>query len=488
MSRAVLLLAIALLGLAGAGTGIAVKQHHSSAAPGQSSTAAGRLTLRQLWSRSIQPNADSSPAYLAHVSLPDGKQRAMIFVLAANNTSNCSPGNPVHSAVLYALDAKSGAIRWTRSTSGQSRCSTSSPVGAGQWVYAAGLDGKIHRYNAGNGAEYTRQHWPELVSRMPDVEKISAAPTITGRHLYATTSGFIGDAGHYQGHVVTIDLRTGGAQVFNALCSNIHQILGPSSSRPNYCSAERAAFFGRGEGVTDPITHDVYVVSGNGNWNGKTNWGDSVLKLDPGGSRLLDAFTPTNQADLDAQDLDLGSTGPALLPPITVAGKTYHLLVQAGKGPACGSCGGVALRLLNRDNLSGQGGPGHLGGDLDDTQTPGECEVLTGPAVSASTGLVFYANDCGTAAYKVTAAANGKLRLTRVWFSPQGGSTPVLSGGVLYVASPGQLTAYQATSGHVLWKGSIGGIHWEYPLVAGHRLYLTDQNGHVSAWSISGGS
>ena len=95
-------------------------------------------------------------------------------------------------------------------------------------------------------------------------------------------------------------------------------------------------------GPSDPVTHDVYIVTGNGPWNGRTDWGDSVLKLNPAGSTLLDAYTPTNQAALADQDLDLGSTGPALLPPIRQGGHVYHLLVQGGKGPTCDSCGGAA--------------------------------------------------------------------------------------------------------------------------------------------------
>lgn len=459
----------------------------TAASHGQVATGRARLSLRPLWVRSVHPNVDSSPAYAGRVVLPHGKHVAMIFVLAANNTSNCNTGDPVRKATLYGLDAKSGVFRWRRSTTGPSRCATAAAVVVGQWVYAPGLDGKVHRYAVATGREYRAHGWPRTVTLMPDVEKVAANLTATKRYLYVTTSGFIGDQGHYEGHLVTIDLRTGRSRVFNSLCSNIRQLLGPETSRPNYCTSVQSGLFGRGQGTVDPVTGDVYVVSGNGPWNGSTNWGDSVLKLDPSGNRLLDTFTPTNQAGLAASDEDLGSTGPALLPPIRQGGHVYHLLVQGGKGPACGTCNGVALRLLNRDNLSGQRGPGHLGGDLVDVQAPGSCEVLTAPTVWRSpTGTiwVFYANDCGTAGYRLYSPSPGRFRLDQGWFVHQGGTTPVMSGGVLYVARSGQLSGYDPLTGNLLTGVAIGALHWQYPLIAGGSLYIADESGHVSAFAV----
>ncbi len=412
----------------------------------------------------------------------------MVYVLAGNNTDNCNSDNPVRRATLYAFDAVTGKARWTASTTGPARCTTASPVVVGQWVYAPGLDGKVHRYAAGSGKEYLAAGWPLLYTLMPDVEKVAADLTATSRYLYVTTSGYIGDSGHYEGHLVTIDLRSGHENVFNSLCSNFTQLLGSTSGRSNYCDSQQSGLFGRGEGVVDPLTRDVYIVSGNGPWNGHTNWGDSVLKLNPSGSRLLDSFTPPNQASLNVNDEDLGSTGPALLPPLRAHGHTYHLLVQGGKGSACDGCSGTALRLLNRDNLSGHGGLGYIGGDLADAFSPGKCEVLTAPAVwrpKANSAWVFYANNCGVDGYRIVATKRG-FSLRTTWMAGNSGTTPVLHHGALYIARSGHLTVYAAGSGKTLWDSSIGNIHWEYPLIAGGRLYLTDESGHLTALAIKG--
>jgi outer membrane protein assembly factor BamB len=455
----------------------------------RTATTGAHLRLHRLWRQQISPNADSAPAYLSHF----GSRRSspVLYVFAANNGSNCNPGDPVRKATLYAVNASNGAIRWTRSTTGPSRCSTAGPVvdSSGRWVYAPGLDGKMHRYDSLSGQETVGSGWPVTITLMPDVEKVAATPTISGTHLYVTTSGFIGDAGHYQGHLVTIDLVHGGSHVFNSLCSNIHTLLGGASGKSNYCPAERSGLFGRGQGVVDPVSGSVYVVTGNGVWNGKTNWGDSILKLNAAGTNLLDSYTPTNQQVLDAGDLDLGSTGPGILAPIRQGGHTYHLLTQGGKGPACTSCSGVVIRLLNRDNLSGRGGIGHLGGDLFDAPAPGGCEVLTAPAVwKARSGVpwVFYANDCGLAGYRVSGGP-GHFRLDRVWSSGSGGTTPVLSGGVLYVASAHRVIGYDpATGSQLAVVSDLAGIHWEYPRIAGHRLYISDESGHVSCYTLAG--
>jgi hypothetical protein len=320
------------------------------------------------------------------------------------------------------------------------------------------------------------------------VEKTSATPTTGNGYLYVTTSGFIGDQGHYVGHVVSINLVTARVHVFNSLCSNIHRLLGPDSSHSNYCSDAQSGLFGRGQGVIDPNTRAVYVVSGNGPWNGRTNWGDSILELDSSGQRPMDSYTPTNQESLNNQDLDLGSTGPAILPVVHSGGKVYRLLVQGGKGPQCDGCGGVVLRLLNRANLSGRGGPGHLGGDLSITQAPGGCEVLTAPVVWTSpTGQIwiFYANDCGTAGYRLITTAPGRFQLRQDWHVSARGTTPVMSHGVLYVARSGVVVGYDAVSHDIVWRGAgIGAVHWEYPLVIGRRLFMTDEVGHVTAFNL----
>jgi len=60
---------------------------------------------------------------------------------------------------------------------------------------------------------------------------------------------------------------------------------------------------------------NVYYISGNGDWNGTRNFGESFVKFgSSAGMPLLDWFTPDNWSSLNAGDTDLGSSGPILIP------------------------------------------------------------------------------------------------------------------------------------------------------------------------------
>jgi len=78
----------------------------------------------------------------------------------------------------------------------------------------------------------------------------------------------------------------------------------------------------------------VYLFTGNtrgGGYNGVNDFSESALKLDPAnGLALLDWFTAGNWMYLDANDLDLSSSGPLLIPGtalLTGGGKTGDLYV-----------------------------------------------------------------------------------------------------------------------------------------------------------------
>jgi outer membrane protein assembly factor BamB len=71
---------------------------------------------------------------------------------------------------------------------------------------------------------------------------------------------------------------------------------------------------GRGPAVDDD--GNIYFETGNGHFDGKRNFGNSVLKLAIGrdGMTLQDFYTPHDWEALNARDVDLGSTGPMLIP------------------------------------------------------------------------------------------------------------------------------------------------------------------------------
>ena len=68
---------------------------------------------------------------------------------------------------------------------------------------------------------------------------------------------------------------------------------------------------------------NIYFVTGNGSWNGSSDFSESFLKLDSN-LRPLDWFTPTDHAHLDSIDADLDCSGAMLVPGTS-------LVMDAGK-------------------------------------------------------------------------------------------------------------------------------------------------------------
>jgi hypothetical protein len=103
-----------------------------------------------------------------------------------------------------------------------------------------------------------------------------------------------------------------------------------------------------GAGIAADSNANLYVATGNGTFDTTnipaTEFGNTLLKLNLRGSTIsvLDYFTPSNQAVLNPQDLDVGSGGILLLP--DQPGAHPHEMVQAGKWQS--------IYLLDRDQMT----------------------------------------------------------------------------------------------------------------------------------------
>ena len=92
--------------------------------------------------------------------------------------------------------------------------------------------------------------------------------------VIAVTAGYIGDRPPYQGHVAILDGHSGALlRVWNSLCSNRTGLLEPDS-----CPQSESAIWGRAGAVIDPSNGDIFIATGNGHWNGMTDWGDSLIE------------------------------------------------------------------------------------------------------------------------------------------------------------------------------------------------------------------
>ena len=437
--------------------------------------------LTRSYQVTMPASSDGAPVFLEQVTTASGV-KDLLFV------------NTVQGHIL-ALDAQTGATVWSKQFAFSSAATSTSPAidPNRQYVYTYGREGYVHKLLVGDGSEVLTGGWPQLVTLKPAVEKVSSAlatATVAGTsYLYVATSGYPGDAGDYQGHVVTINLATGAQKVFNTLCSEQTVHFAQFPALPDCTSQKQTGAWGRPGVIYDAGTNRIFMATGNGKYDAASNhWGDSVLALTPDGAgaggKPIDAYTPASFQNLQNADADLGSTSPAILP-VPPTSNVQHLAVQGGKDSL--------LRLINLANLSGQGGPGHTGGEIGGLGINVGGPVFSQPAVwvnpADSTTWAFITNG-SSSAFRLSIAANGNPSLVSQWTGGSGGtSSPLVANNVLYIASGSTLRALDPTTKAQLWAtgaaaGTIGSIRWQSPVVANCAVYILDQSNHLSAFTL----
>jgi hypothetical protein len=411
-------------------------------ATGISAANVAQLKRRQV---RLPGTADSSPIYL-HAVQVGGATHDVFFVTTTYGKT-------------LAIDAASGTILWTFTPRGYStwvgspQITTATPVAdpSRRFIYAASPGGVIYKLAVANG----RPSWGVSITRLALREKIAASLNFYGGHVIATTGGYIGDAPPYQGHVAIISPAGKLLHVWNSLCSNRHALIVPST-----CGASDSAIWGRAGAVVDPANGQLLVATGNGPWNGTTNWGDAVIRLDPNATRIVGNYTPANTDELNSSDADLGSTSPFVL------GSGY--IGQGGKDGK--------IRVLSVKRMAGA--KAHKGGEVSVTSTPSGTDLFTAPAVvrTATSTRVFAADNGGTAAYELR---NGRLAV--LWRNRTGGTSPIVAGGLLYVYNPGGGLNVYTLDGRRVTTLDAGAGHWNSPIVVDGRVALPEGNANDHA-------
>src|SRR5438105_1638794 len=252
----------------------------------------------------IDGTVDASAIYLHNVQV-NGAGHDVFFVTTTYGKT-------------LAIDANDGSILWRFTPSsfsqlaGSARITNVTPVADPDRtsIYTASPDGNVEKLSVADGHVL----WTTSITTLAQREKIASPLTYSRGRIIAVTGGYVGDAPSYQGHLSVLDAATGQLlHTWNSLCSDRAGLIDPTS-----CAQSGSAIWGRAGAAVDG-NGNIYIATGNGRWDGATNWGDAFVELDPLATRVLANYTPTNTANLDASDTDVGSTSPVLLDATHVA-------------------------------------------------------------------------------------------------------------------------------------------------------------------------
>ena len=204
---------------------------------------------------------------------------------------------------------------------------------------------------------------------------------------------------------------------------------------------------------------NIWVATGNGSGpSSSPNGSDSVLELSPA-LQLEQYFAPSSWSHDNGNDLDLGSSAPALLADGTV--------LQVGKSDTA--------YLLNQSNLGG------VGGQLIQANVCGS-DADGGDAVDGTVVYVPCLN--GVEAIQTGSAPPG---LAERWQSGTPGP-PIVAGGLVWSIGGGALHGIDPTSGATAERVAVGveANHFPTPSV-GDGLLLAPTADGVVAFSGSAG-
>jgi outer membrane protein assembly factor BamB len=314
----------------------------------------------------------------------DGLAYAQPLVASAEQTANGTVDLVVVASdhdTVTALNARTGAVVWTRSL-----------IPSGETIVTTTFTGCINMLHAGISGTPVIDRTRDLIYVVAETLSGGSQQHINFR-LYALSlatgavkgtpvvvagqakgaAGRITFEGDYQQQRTALVLANNRVYVgFGSTCDyNGNQYHGwlfaydPDSLKAlstfmdTPVADENGNFMGgiwmSGNGLTVDANGNLLFVIGNGTFNGKTAFGDSVVKLRPDLSRVIDYFTPfTVKSDNDA-DADFGSGGLMLFPDIP--GKPSVAFGQGKDG---------ILTMMDQKQLGGfhPGGPDHVLGEL----------------------------------------------------------------------------------------------------------------------------
>lgn len=357
---------------------------------------------------------------------------------------------------LYALNARTGAVQWHTNVGSpvpQSSlpCGNINPLGiTGTPVYDA-ANGLVYAVAEINGTapahilvgidvntgQIKVRRSADMDSMDPRAYQERGALTLANDMIYIPYGGLAGDCSDYIGRVIAS--RTDGQ---GALLSYVV----PTPREGGIWTPPGAS--------VDPVGN-LYVAVGNGAvTSGRWDHSDSILKL----SRTLqveDTFAPTTWASENANDEDLGSQGPVVLP--------NGFVFSAGK-----SGKGYVLRSIAL---------GGIGGQVDMQNV---CTSFGGAASVGSTAFI----PCTNGVLQITVDNSGHMH--QGWHATGNiNGSPVVGGHTVYSLANATLYALSMNSGQLITSLDVGPVNrFATPTISGSSIFVGTYSG-ITAVNIA---
>jgi hypothetical protein len=417
----------------------------------------------KLFTNSVDGPVYAQPLYVENLPIAGGTHN-VVFVCTENNS-------------VYAFDADTAGITYWQTNFGTPFHSTCyaltpmvgitgtpviDPVTGTLYVdsrLAAGPAHKLHALNIATGHE--KFGGPVTIADddfSASVEQQRPGLLLLNGVVYVAF-GSLCDSGSYHGFLLG----------YNA--TNLSQV---SVFNATATGAEGGIWSGGMAPAVDS-SNDIYLVTGNGDFDGVNNFGESYVKLNPALS-VQDYATPTGWANMNTFDTDLGSGGAVLLPPHYAVGVGKDGNLYLADTRHMGHFGGFTqiFSAGNRGDTVGQSpvywqGPSlqylfvlHANNPTKAFQFNGT-NVITTPLGVASFTM---ADGCGG----ISLSANGT------------------SNGILWeIGSDNILRAYDAVNfPKLLWSGSVGTfVKMNCPTIANGKVYVGTANS-LSVWGLTG--
>ncbi len=468
-------------------------------------------TFAKLFTISVDDQVYAQPLYGSNVAIAGGTHN-VVFIATVNNTVAAFDADLAGSGAPVAL--------WSRNFNNGARPPNHTEVGVG------GICGSAYNDFSGNigivgtpvidGIANTLFVVTRTVESGAFIQRIRALDITNGNErVAARTIGTINGKTNNQRPALALSQGKvyvgwsshcdttpyeGRVMAFNT--SDLSQ-ANSFSAAPN---GGQAGIWMAGAAPTIDGSGNLFYATGNGNFDGTSSWGETLLKLSPT-LGPNDSFTPSNFSTLNSQDNDLGSSGPIFVP-------GTNLLVLGGKG------GGICY-LVNGSNMGhvvsgdtqipqkwqcvdpGNIRPGlshHLHNSMVGWNSPNGLNLYTWgendfgrmwrfngstfntPAASISNVLPPQGMPGGMMSLSANGSSNGIL-----W------ATMPLSGDANHDNTPGVLRAFDANNlTRELWNSTFTSVDnpqvftkGSAPVIANGKVYVPSLSNRVSVYGLT---